>query len=83
MKIKNASAPDTSLRITRIHWLLSVIGVVTAVICSIVLLRDLQPKQEESSQSASINMPATSSLNQEFDILARVSFQSLNRIKGF
>jgi hypothetical protein len=70
MKTEIASAPITS-HITRLHWLLSVVGIATAIICSFVLLGDFQPKPVEPAQSILIKMP-TSSISQGLENLGEV-----------
>lgn len=76
MKTQNIAAVSSQNRISPIQWLLSVLGIATAIICIIVLLRDLQPAHHESKESVSVNMPKVS-LNQNFENLARTTVQSL------
>lgn len=76
MKTQNITAASSRSRITPMQWLVSVLGVVTAIICIGVLLRDLQPAQHESKESVSVKVPAVS-LNQNVENLARTTVHTL------
>jgi hypothetical protein len=56
MKPDRTTSPNTSsTRFTGMHWFISIIGILTAVACSFVLLNDVQT--EHRSKTVSINIP--------------------------
>jgi hypothetical protein len=54
MKSKTASDRDPSL-FARLQWFLAVIGIVTAIACSLVLLEEIQPVTDEVKQSYKVS----------------------------
>jgi hypothetical protein len=64
MKSHPATDATVSNGFTRIHWFMAVIGIATAIICSLVLLTEVQPNQDERKQSFYINTSTSSFVDQ-------------------
>jgi hypothetical protein len=64
---------------TGIHWLMTVIGIAAAIICSVVLLTQEQPDQDDRTPSSYVNASTSSLVDQikteahfgAFEILAK------------
>jgi hypothetical protein len=73
MKTLQATAALTaSARFTRIHWLLAIAGILTAITCVVVLLADVQPSQAGHAQSVLMYTPK-SSISDQFAKVADVA----------
>jgi len=55
MKSHPTSSQKGSGLVTRFQWFMAVIGIVTAIACSLVLLKEIQPAQNEVKQSYRIS----------------------------
>lgn len=51
MKSPVAATNRVSRTFTRLHWFMTAIGIVTAIACTLVLMREIQPNAERLKQS--------------------------------
>jgi hypothetical protein len=79
MKSHPANDATASNGFTRIHWFMAVVGIATAIICSLVLLTEVQPNQDDGKQSFYMSA-STSSIVDQIKTEARHSaFQILTK----
>jgi hypothetical protein len=55
-QMKSNPAPDTDASLfARLQWFMAVIGIVTAIACSLILINEVQPNDEKMKQSHFVN----------------------------
>jgi hypothetical protein len=55
MNARTSTAHKATGRFTKLHWVMTIVGIATAIVCSLVLLSDIQPTQNDAAPTIFMN----------------------------